>query len=182
MPVILAPQTKALVESLRLWLLGQNESSTTGTEVAEALGFENPSSSDYRLISSLMVEDMGWSSKRVAKGTIYTRPPDWWAKNNPAPAMGPGLQVDATHGTPEQTAQENVIQNLEVLLQAAKEGKVQAILGVGRGTDGSSFRLGFGMSQFLEGSTSASETWEMVGRLEELKQALTTGRWGSFRT
>jgi len=155
----------------------------TGPEVADFLGLEHPrSSSSYRLISSLMVEDMGWSSKRVAKGTIYTRPPDWWVKNNPAKTQSAGLSIDVTSGFPEQTAQENVVQNLEMLLQAAREGKVQACLGVARGVDGTSWMIACGMSPFVEGSTTAAETWEMVGRLEELKMNIASGGRGSFRT
>lgn len=65
-----------------------------GSDIAAAMGIENPTSKTYRDIAGCMTE-LGWSSSRSAKGTVYTRPKDTMKEHDvfQVPTQATSVQV-----------------------------------------------------------------------------------------
>lgn len=149
------------IKHIKTWLDVEDKASVTGIEVLDRmredrlptmLGVYPPSSAHYRAVAGLMSE-LGWSSKRCAAGTRYSRP-----RNNSMPDAG--------------TAQEDVVGTLKLLLKEAQEGRLHALLGLTRTHEGKVRPFWPGTSEIAEGATTPAELWEMVGRLDLLKHEI----------
>lgn len=161
-PTTLINFSDAEIEHTKTWLDAENKNSVTGMEILDRLTGDPlfptmfrvhpPTSAHYRAVSGLMSE-LGWSSKRVAAGTLYLRPRD---------KSMPGMV----------TAQEDVVGTLKLLLKEAQEGRLHAIIGLYRTHDGKAHVFWPGTNEIFSGATTPAELWEMVGRLEILKHEI----------
>lgn len=91
-----------------------------GSEIVKAMGLKNPNSDDYRTLARLMAE-LGWSSRKNAKGTLYS--PQRTATNIPMvptkeyPWILAPVQLGAKWDSPEHDGQ-SLVDDLNKIIMA----------------------------------------------------------------